>query len=201
MNNGSLIVTIVFADKIQHPIFIREECESESIFYCNQALLDLAGIDHETIVQHRNGGALPKNLIAIIQHPDYAHAQITLKSKKVELPVLNNHAKDGLQKIFVFTSGAQIKAGLEPSGVNMPSIAGPSTEKNTPTQSRLTKRELEVLNCLAKGKTIKTIAEILGISAYTVADHAKSIYCKLDVHSRSEMMLKTFSQSQLPKSK
>lgn len=193
MDSGSLIVTIVFADKIQHPIFIREEGESKSIFYCNQALLELAGVDHQAI--QGDGGVLPKNLIAFFQHPDYAHAQITFKSKKIEIPVLSGHAKDSHQKIFVFTSKAQVKSGNEPS------FTGPSLENNTQTQSKLTKRELEVLKCLAKGKTIKAIAEILGISAYTVADHAKSIYYKMGVHSRTEMMLKTFSQPQLSKSK
>jgi two-component system, NarL family, nitrate/nitrite response regulator NarL len=51
---------------------------------------------------------------------------------------------------------------------------------------RLTPRESEVLTYLSKGFTIKEIASLLGIKWFTVNDHIKSIYKKLDVSSRAE---------------
>jgi DNA-binding NarL/FixJ family response regulator len=51
---------------------------------------------------------------------------------------------------------------------------------------RLTPRESEVLTYLSKGFTIKEIAGLLGIKWFTVNDHIKSIYRKLDVSSRAE---------------
>ncbi len=51
---------------------------------------------------------------------------------------------------------------------------------------RLTPRETEVLTYLSKGFTIKEIASLMGIRWFTVNDHIKSIYKKLNVSSRAE---------------
>jgi DNA-binding NarL/FixJ family response regulator len=51
---------------------------------------------------------------------------------------------------------------------------------------RLTPRESEVLTYLSKGFTIKEIANLMGIKWFTVNDHIKSIYKKLNVSSRAE---------------
>jgi DNA-binding NarL/FixJ family response regulator len=51
---------------------------------------------------------------------------------------------------------------------------------------RLTPRESEVLTYLSKGFTIKEIASLMGIRWFTVNDHIKSIYKKLNVSSRAE---------------
>ena len=51
---------------------------------------------------------------------------------------------------------------------------------------KLTPRETEVLTYLSKGFTIKEIAHLTGIKWFTVNDHIKSIYKKLNVSSRAE---------------
>jgi DNA-binding NarL/FixJ family response regulator len=50
----------------------------------------------------------------------------------------------------------------------------------------LTPREVEVLTFLSKGFTIKEIAGLMSIKWFTVNDHIKSIYRKLNVSSRAE---------------
>lgn len=55
---------------------------------------------------------------------------------------------------------------------------------------RLTTRELQILEELAKGGQYKHIAEALGINPSTVRAHLHTIYTKLHVHSRSEAVLK-----------
>jgi DNA-binding NarL/FixJ family response regulator len=50
----------------------------------------------------------------------------------------------------------------------------------------LTPREVEVLTYLSKGFTIKEIAGLMTIKWFTVNDHIKSIYRKLNVSSRAE---------------
>lgn len=50
----------------------------------------------------------------------------------------------------------------------------------------LTPRETQVLTYLGKGFTIKEIAEYMGIKWFTVNDHIKVIYKKLNVSSRAE---------------
>ena len=56
--------------------------------------------------------------------------------------------------------------------------------------SRLTARELEILGQMARGFLDKEIANGLRISVWTVHGHAKKIYEKLGVHSRTEAVVK-----------
>ena len=56
----------------------------------------------------------------------------------------------------------------------------------TPDLPALTPREVEVLTLLSKGFTIKEIAALMSIKWFTVNDHIKSIYRKLNVSSRAE---------------
>jgi DNA-binding NarL/FixJ family response regulator len=56
--------------------------------------------------------------------------------------------------------------------------------------SQLTKRETEILDQLAKGYMYKEIAENMGISMETVRTHLQHIYGKLQVHSRTEAVVK-----------
>lgn len=55
---------------------------------------------------------------------------------------------------------------------------------------KLSRRELEVLDRLAKGWPYKEIAGCLGISLDTVRDHVRSIYRKLGVSSRTAAVVK-----------
>ena len=68
---------------------------------------------------------------------------------------------------------------LSPAGASsMPQVA--------PDHEQLTPRESEVLTYLSKGFTIKEIASLMSIKWFTVNDHIKSIYKKLNVSSRAE---------------
>lgn len=55
---------------------------------------------------------------------------------------------------------------------------------------QLTAREKEILTYLAKGFTYKEIGEQLFISSETVRSHLRRIYEKLQVHSRTEAVVK-----------
>jgi DNA-binding NarL/FixJ family response regulator len=55
---------------------------------------------------------------------------------------------------------------------------------------RLTPREQEILDALSKGYVDKEVAHRLGISAWTVHGHLQSIFRKLDVHTRTEAVVK-----------
>ncbi len=64
------------------------------------------------------------------------------------------------------------------------------TEGGSLEMARLTPRELEILGLLSKGFLDKEIAHALHISAWTVHGHAKNIYEKLGVHTRTEAVVK-----------
>jgi DNA-binding NarL/FixJ family response regulator len=66
--------------------------------------------------------------------------------------------------------------------------SGP-TGKPTSKAVQLTQREQDVLNLMSKGYVDKEIAPALGISSWTVHEHVKRIFEKLQVHSRTEAVL------------
>ena len=88
-----------------------------------------------------------------------------------------------------FRDGTSSEPQMPGAGVNPPgSVETPHDHQ------RLTPRENEVLIHLSKGFTIKEIASLMGIKWFTVNDHIKSIYKKLDVSSRAEPALSATPQ-------
>lgn len=89
-----------------------------------------------------------------------------------------------------FRDGNNLDAGAPSSGftaLNSFTISRPVPLIDKPADhERLTPRENEVLTYLSKGFTIKEIANLMGIKWFTVNDHIKSIYKKLNVSSRAE---------------
>jgi DNA-binding CsgD family transcriptional regulator len=63
----------------------------------------------------------------------------------------------------------------------------------------LTPREAEVAQLALLGLPVKAIAGRLGISAYTVQDHLRVIYGKLDVPGRQELAARVFYDRYWPK--
>lgn len=64
----------------------------------------------------------------------------------------------------------------------------------TSPHTDLTRREIEVLNQLCKGKSYRMIADTLFISEETVRRHIKNIYKKLEVSSKSEAVAKALKE-------
>jgi LuxR family maltose regulon positive regulatory protein len=62
----------------------------------------------------------------------------------------------------------------------------------------LTERELEVLALIAQGLTNREIAARLFVSINTVKAHTRSIYGKLDVHSRTQAIARSQMLGLLP---
>lgn len=62
--------------------------------------------------------------------------------------------------------------------------------KSRKTDFDLTPREKEILTCLVEGLSYKMTADTCAVSIDTVNAHIKSIYKKLQVHSKSEAVVK-----------
>jgi DNA-binding NarL/FixJ family response regulator len=63
-----------------------------------------------------------------------------------------------------------------------------------PDMEKLSNREREVLDHLARGVPYKEIASSLAVSIDTIRAHIKGIYSKLHVHSRGEAVAKYLRQ-------
>ncbi|MEK8050355.1 response regulator transcription factor [Ideonella sp. DXS22W] len=89
-----------------------------------------------------------------------------------------------------FRHGGRPDGSVPDSGFTVPgefaTTSAPVPIEKLPDHERLTPRESEVLTYLSKGFTIKEIASLMGIKWFTVNDHIKSIYKKLNVSSRAE---------------
>ena len=87
-------------------------------------------------------------------------------------------------------------AAVEPSkkrlkhSNNTPTYSDKVTKQcaNLGAQYRLTARETEILELLARGNTVPGIAECLVVSQGTVQTHCKRLYAKLGIHKRQELI-------------
>ena len=52
---------------------------------------------------------------------------------------------------------------------------------------RLSAREAEVMELIARGNTVVRIAEELVVSENTIRTHSKRIYAKLNIHKKQEL--------------
>ncbi|MDR1014650.1 MAG: helix-turn-helix transcriptional regulator [Coriobacteriales bacterium] len=74
----------------------------------------------------------------------------------------------------------------DPKGPGAPGSAALDT--GVIERYRLTLRELEILDLLAHGRSVKYVAEELTISYHTARTHARHIYEKLNIHSKQELI-------------
>ncbi|SIO09046.1 DNA-binding response regulator, NarL/FixJ family, contains REC and HTH domains [Parasphingorhabdus marina DSM 22363] len=70
----------------------------------------------------------------------------------------------------------------------------PEAEPVDQLAEALSSRELETLNLLSRGFSYSESAEIMNISAHTVATYVKHIYRKLEVNSRAEAVYEASSR-------
>jgi len=90
----------------------------------------------------------------------------------------------GVQEVFM--GGA----ALSPSVAKM--VLGEMRKPKPSEEFELSAREIEVLELLALGLSVKEIADKLDISRRTGAFHLNNIYCKLQVQSQSGAVAKAF---------
>lgn len=77
-------------------------------------------------------------------------------------------------------------------------IEAHDTQRPSNSDTPLSPRESEVLKLVAQGEPNKEIAYLLSISPKTVQFHIKSIFNKLEVHSRTEAAMRAHKLGILP---
>jgi DNA-binding NarL/FixJ family response regulator len=78
----------------------------------------------------------------------------------------------------------EVLEGGGPMSANVARLVIQSFQRNQ--ESPLSKRETQILEQIAAGKSRKKIADEMFIDVETVKSHIKNIYQKLDVHSRAD---------------
>lgn len=79
---------------------------------------------------------------------------------------------------------------FSPYLLNLGTDLEPKNDGRDESLLNLTKREIQILNCLVDGKNNKAISDHLCLSVETVKTHMKSIFRKLEVKNRLEAAMK-----------
>jgi DNA-binding CsgD family transcriptional regulator len=114
----------------------------------------------------------------------------------VVLLAVETHATAG----FSFTRGEPFtKRDLLILDLLAPHLARMRARLATARPSRpgvdLTRREWDVMDCLAQGKGNKEIASLLGVTSGTVRKHLEHVFTKLGVHTRTAAVARAFRSS------
>ena len=104
---------------------------------------------------------------------------------------------DVLSKCVRCVYQGQIWANSEELALAVEALASAPNVRavNASGMSLLSKRELQVVRCLAEGMTNREIAERLKLSQHTVKNYLFRVFDKLGVSSRVELLFMTLSQA------
>lgn len=191
MKLPKFLINTEFLEHLSVPIFVKSK--SGTYVYCNSAFAKLIGKPPNEIINKTPSEILPKGVADELKKQDIelqghqildkGHPPATIES---EIDFNESEIDFSVKKWIIYDINHDVSGFIgaihRPSSKHLRKI--PSEYK------KLTKREIEVATLLAKGKSIKGIANSLGISPHTATDHVKSIYLKLDVHSKNEAIYK-----------
>jgi two-component system response regulator NreC len=101
-------------------------------------------------------------------------------------------AQTSAEELVKMVRGAVAEGGPSlsaPSLCETPRRGRNSTRTLTPQQQTLTTREREVLKLLAEGRTVRSAALVLGVSAKTVDAHKFNLMRKLGLHNKVDLVV------------
>ena len=110
---------------------------------------------------------------------------------------------EGLSKCIRSVHQGQIWANSQQMRFAVEALAATPTVRAVDANgfNLLSKREMEVVHCLAEGLTNREIAERLGLSQHTIKNYLFRVFDKLGVSSRIELLFLTLSQAGAPNGK
>jgi LuxR family maltose regulon positive regulatory protein len=111
-----------------------------------------------------------------------------------EGPSMARLLREAASRAMAPDSARRLLAAFPSAGPQSTGLSGASSE----SAELLSEREREVLRHIAAGLTNREIAARLFLSVYTVKAHARSIYDKLDAHSRTQAVAKARELGVLP---
>lgn len=150
----------------------------------------------QRIKAHPQGEAVPvifmtglSETVDIVAGFDAGGVDYVVKPLRIEevLARLNTHVRNAraAREAKAAVQRASEAASVSAAAANSPAAAASAALVERFSQAALTPRETEVLTWLARGKTNRDIADILGMSHRTVNKHLEHIFEKLGVETRA----------------
>lgn len=115
-------------------------------------------------------------MLSMYDNPEYVHRALQAGARGYVLK--DAPSQEILTAIEVISAGQTFLS---------PAISGRMSRAQTP-RPLLSKRECEILACLAKGYASKQVAKELGLSARTVETHRLNIRRRLNLESQGELI-------------
>ena len=84
---------------------------------------------------------------------------------------------------------AMVRTAAEKGAPYMPDAPLARVQEILPRTRILTAREREVLKLLAEGRTVRSVAALLGLSVKTVDAHKFNLMRKLGIHNKAELVM------------
>jgi len=126
-----------------------------------------------------------------------AERLIRKASPQTRVVFLNEYEDDSAAQTLPHQSPAEqlvrvvrnAAAGAHTSLYEMPQLERSLTQPVTPRKQVLTAREREVLKLLVEGRSVRSAASTLGVSAKTVDAHKFNLMRKLGVHNKVDLVM------------
>ena len=162
------------------------------IFFVDINLVHMNGLDLIIILRQK----YPDSKIVVISSLN-SDENIFRALKLGAIGYLWKNELDSLPEVLkiVMNGGGIISPTIALRVLN--SFSRSATEIDDKQKNRLTDREKQVLQQLVKGHTIQKTADIINISEHTARTHVRSIYKKLEVTNRVELLQKATNEYDL----
>jgi DNA-binding CsgD family transcriptional regulator len=152
----------------------------------NEAAERLTGIPAESAIGHQCWDVLHgvSERGDVICHPGCSNARLAREGWPLQCTRMLIATPSGRKAVSISTITVQ-RIGEEPIVLNLIRNGFPLEPRKKAAQ-RLTARQIDVLQGLAAGQQVKTIAARLGISETTTRNHVAAILRRLGCHSQLE---------------
>jgi two-component system, NarL family, response regulator NreC len=162
------------------------EATKPDIAVLDIAMPNLSGIE----AAQRINAALPQTAVIVLSmHSDESYVLRALKAGVKGYLLKDSAESDLIEAIKAVHQG---KAFFSPEISRMlveDYMREIQTRRVEDSYELLTSREREILQLLAEGKSNKEIANLLGLSLYTVETHRRNLQDKLNLHNFPELVL------------
>jgi DNA-binding NarL/FixJ family response regulator len=140
--------------------------------------------------------------LRVVMLLDSANRDIVLEAFRSGAKGIFNRSEslETLRKCISCVHRGQVWASAEQMAYAVEALAAAPVVRATDSKglSLLSKRELQVVQCLAEGLTNREIAQRMGLSQHTVKNYLFKVFEKLGVTSRVELLFMTMSQAGSP---
>ena len=173
---------------LELPVFVKNKIGV--YIYCNKSFSKFLGLRSDQIIGRTVYDVAPHDLAVKYEIADNALLE-SGESQRYSSAVANSSLSE---TNIVFNKSVTFDSNQKVNGIiGFITNEVLSMKPHHDCVQKLTGRELDVLKLLLTGQSVKAMAAELLISTHTINGYLKSIYLKLDAHSKNEALYKVIT--------